>query len=243
MSTPHRYRISPHDPAAHVFEVQLTVAVPDPAGQVFSMPAWIPGSYMIRDYARNVVSIRAESDGLDVPLTKLDKSRWRAEPAQKPLTLIAEIYGYDLSVRGAHLDRTHAYFNGPCVFFAVCGQEELPCELEIVPPEHKGAAEWRVATSMRRKDAQPYGFGTYEADDYAELIDHPVEAGHLTMGEFEVNGIPHAIAIRGKTRVDMGRLCHEASRSVKDGTRKITALFNVRGKRGPLQTCAHFLGH
>ena len=209
MSTPHRYRISPHDPAAHVFEVQLTVATPDPEGQVFAMPAWIPGSYMIRDYARNVVSIRAESDGLDVPLTKLDKSRWRAEPAQKPLTLIAEIYGYDLSVRGAHLDRTHAYFNGPCVFFAVCGQEESPCALEIVPPELKSAAEWRVATSMRRKDAQPYGFGTYEADDYAELIDHPVEAGHLTMGEFEVNGIPHAIAIRGKTRVDMGRLCHD----------------------------------
>ncbi len=173
------------------------------------MPAWIPGSYMIRDYARNVVSIRAESDGLDVPLTKLDKSRWRAAPVEKPLTLVAEIYAYDLSVRGAHLDNTHAYFNGPCVFFAVCGQEDTPCEVEIVPPAGKAAAGWRVATSMRRKDALPYGFGTYAADDYAELIDHPVEAGHLSIGEFEVHGIPHAIAIRGKTRVDMGRLCHD----------------------------------
>ena len=173
------------------------------------MPAWIPGSYMIRDYARNVVSIRAESDGLDVPLTKLDKSRWRAAPAHKPLTLIAEIHAYDLSVRGAHLDTTHAYFNGPCVFFAVCGQEDLPCEVEIVPPAGNAASEWRVATSMRRKDALPYAFGTFGADDYAELIDHPVEAGHLSIGEFEVNGIPHAIAIRGKTRVDMGRLCHD----------------------------------
>jgi len=209
MSTPHRYRISPHDPGAHLFEVRLTVESPDPEGQVFSMPAWIPGSYMIRDYARNVVSIRAESDGLDVPLTKLDKSHWRAEPVQKPLTLIAEIYAYDLSVRGAHLDNTHAYFNGPCVFFAVAGQEGLPCELEIVPPDGAAAADWRVATSMRRKDAEPYAFGTYEADDYAELIDHPVEAAQLSIGEFEVNGIPHAIAIRGKTRVDMGRLCHD----------------------------------
>ena len=164
---------------------------------------------MIRDYARNVVSIRAEADGLDVPLTKLDKSTWRAAPVQKPLTLIAEIYAYDLSVRGAHLDNTHAYFNGPCVFFAVSGQEDLPCEVEIVPPAGKAAAEWRVATSMRRKGALPYAFGTFEADDYAELIDHPVEAGHLSIGEFEVNGIPHAIAIRGKTRVDMGRLCHD----------------------------------
>ena len=209
MATPHRYRISPHDPAAHLFEVRLTVASPDPDGQVFAMPAWIPGSYMIRDYARNVVSIRAESDGLDVPLTKLDKSRWHAAPVQKPLTLVAEIYAYDLSVRGAHLDNTHAYFNGPCVFFAVCGQEDLPCELEIVPPVEPGASEWRVATSMRPKDASPYGFGIFAADDYAELIDHPVEAGLLSIGEFEVRGIPHAIAIRGKTRVDMGRLCHD----------------------------------
>jgi len=209
VSTFHRYRILPHDPAAHLFEVQLTVERPDPAGQVFSMPAWIPGSYMIRDYARNVVSIRAESDGRDVPLEKLDKSTWRAAPVKKPLILIAEIFAYDLSVRGAHLDNTHAYFNGSCVFFAVCGQEDLPCELEIEPPDGSAASEWRVATSMRRKDAPPYGFGTYTAVDYAELIDHPVEAGHLTIGEFEVRGIPHAIAIRGKTRVDMGRLCHD----------------------------------
>jgi predicted metalloprotease with PDZ domain len=209
MNTPHRYRISAHDAAAHLFEVRLTVASPDTQGQAFAMPAWIPGSYMIRDYARNVVSIRAESDGLDVPLTKLDKSRWRAAPVRKPLTLIAEIYAYDLSVRGAHLDNTHAYFNGPCVFFAVEGQEARPCELEIVAPDVPGAADWRLATSMRRKDGPPYGFGTFEADDYAELIDHPVEAGNLSIGEFEVRGIPHAIAIRGKTRVDMGRLCHD----------------------------------
>jgi predicted metalloprotease with PDZ domain len=209
VGTQHRYRISPHDPAAHLFEVRLTVENPAPDGQVFTMPTWIPGSYMIRDYARNVVAIRAESDGLDVPLKKLDKSRWRAAPVQKPLTLVAEIYAYDLSVRGAHLDNTHAYFNGPCVFFAVCGQEDLPCELEILPPAGPAAAEWRVATSMRRKDAAPYSFGTFEADDYAELIDHPVEAGQLSIGEFEVRGIPHAIAIRGKTRVDVGRLCRD----------------------------------
>jgi predicted metalloprotease with PDZ domain len=65
---------------------------------------------------------------------------------------------------------------------------------------------------MRRKDAEHYGFGVYEADDYAELIDHPVEIGQLTIGEFEVNGIPHAIAIRGRTRVDIARVCHDLQR-------------------------------
>jgi predicted metalloprotease with PDZ domain len=204
-----QYRIWPKDPAAHVYEVSLTVSTPDPGGQVFAMPAWIPGSYMIRDYARNVVAIRAESDGLAVGLRKLDKSRWQADPVERELTIVAEIYAYDPSVRGAHLDTTHAYFNGPCVFFSVDGQEHLPCELEIVAPDEPLGKDWRVATSMCRKDAEHYGYGLYEADDYAELIDHPVEIAQLTIGEFEVNGIPHGIAIRGRTRVDIARVCHD----------------------------------
>jgi predicted metalloprotease with PDZ domain len=77
-AAPHQYAIWPKDPAAHLFEVRLTVAAPDPDGQVFAMPAWIPGSYMIRDYAKHVVSARAESDGREITLEKLDKSRWQA---------------------------------------------------------------------------------------------------------------------------------------------------------------------
>jgi len=200
------------DPAAHLFEVSLTVDEPDSSGQVFAMPAWIPGSYMIRDYAKHVVAIRAESDGLPVTLEKLDKSRWQAAPTDRPLTIVAEIYAYDASVRGAHLDTTHAYFNGPCVFLCVAGQEDAHCELEILPPDEPVGEGWRVATSMRRKQAEQYGFGLYEAADYAELIDHPVEIGRLLIGEFEVDGVPHAIAIRGHARVDMARLCHDLQR-------------------------------
>ena len=212
MSAALRYRIRPKDPAAHLFEVSLTVAKPDPSGQVFAMPAWIPGSYMIRDYARHVVGIRAESDGLAVKLRKLDKSRWQAEPSQRPLTVVAEIFAYDPSVRGAHLDTTHAYFNGPCVFLQAVDQDDVRCELEVLPPDENVGQDWRVATSMRRKQAERYGFGLYEADDYAELIDHPVEIGHLLIGEFDVNDIPHTIAIRGHTRVDIARVCHDLQR-------------------------------
>jgi predicted metalloprotease with PDZ domain len=209
MPAPHRYSINPVDPAAHLFEMRLTVANPDEQGQQFAMPAWIPGSYMIRDYARHVISARAEADGRDVALTKLDKSCWQAEPTTRELTLVLTIYAHDESVRGAHLDLTHAFFNGTCVFPAVVGQEDAPCELEICKPEKPVGKRWRVATAMRRQDAEQYGFGVYVAENYAELIDHPVEIGELSIGEFEVNGVPHAIAIRGNTRVDMARLCHD----------------------------------
>ena len=209
MATAHRYSIWPKDPAAHIFEVCLRVAAPDPRGQAFALPTWIPGSYMIRDYARNVVSARAESDGRDVPLRKLDKTRWQAAPVDRELTIVLEVYAHDESVRGAHLDLTHAFFNGPCVFPLVEGQGDVACELDIRQPEKPVGKRWRVATSLHAVDAPAYGFGIYMAADYAELIDHPVEIGELSIGEFEVRGIPHAIAIRGNTRVDMARLCHD----------------------------------
>ena len=209
---PHHYTIWPKDPAAHVYEVRLTIAEPDAAGQVFAMPAWIPGSYMIRDYAKHVVAARAESDGRDVVLSKLDKSHWQAAPTDRELTLVIEVFAHDESVRGAHLDTTHAFFNGTCVFPAVVGQEDVPCMLDIKAPEKPVGKNWRVATSMNCSGAEQYGFGTYEVNDYAELIDHPVEIGELSIGEFDVCGVPHAIAIRGKTRADMARLCHDLQR-------------------------------
>ena len=185
------------------------MAKPDPDGQVFAIPAWIPGSYMIRDYARHVVAARAEADGVGIELKKLDKSQWRAAPTSYPITLTLEIHALDESVRGAHLDTTHAYFNGPCVFPAVVGQEDTDCALSIENADIDSAKKWRVATSMKTNGAEQYGFGQYIAGDYAELIDHPVEIGELSIGEFEAGGIPHVLAIRGNTRADMARLCHD----------------------------------
>lgn len=211
MPTPHQYRITPTDPAAHLFELSVTVAKPDPAGQMFVIPAWIPGSYMIRDLARHVVAISAEADGQEVELTKVDKSRWQADVCEAPLTIVAEIHAFDLNVRGAYLDTTHGFFDGACVFPAVVGQEELECQLEIVPPPVPVGGDWRVATSMRTRGAKQYEFGSYTAENYAELIDHPVEMGNIHFGEFDVSGIPHAIAVFGEMHFDMARICHDLS--------------------------------
>lgn len=212
MSVPHRYTVFPKNPGAHLLEVSLTVDCPDPAGQLFSMPAWIPGSYMIRDFARHVVSIRAESDGQEIGLQKTDKSSWLAAPSDAPVTIVAEIYAYDLSVRGAHFDTTHAYFNGVCVFLRVDGQHQSQCEVELLRPPEPVGMDWRVATSMRSREVEAYSFGTYFADNYDELIDHPFEVGQLMIGEFEAGGIPHTIAINGQSRVDMGRICNDLAK-------------------------------
>ena len=211
MATPHQYCITPRDPGAHLFEVTVRVASPEPSGQVFSMAAWVPGSYLIRDLARHVVAIRAVSDGQEIGLQKIDKSSWQADACVAAITLTAEIHAYDLNVRGAHLDTTHGFFDGACVFPAVVGQEEHACNVEIRPPAGAIGKDWRVATSMQPVDAAQYGFGHFAVEDYAELIDHPVEMGKMSIGEFEACGIPHVIAVRGHAHFDMARICHDLS--------------------------------
>jgi len=201
------YTIVPKDLAGHLFDVTVSVPAPARDGQVFALPAWIPGSYMIREFARNIVRIRAESNGAGVALAKLDKHSWKAEPTAGPLTLHYEVYAWDLSVRAAHLDQTHGFFNGTSVFLRVVGQEEGAHEVDIQRPGDPAAASWRVATAMPELGAKRYGFGTYVAANYDELIDHPVEMGDFALASFTAHGIAHDIVITGRVpNLDMARL-------------------------------------
>ncbi|HAK91123.1 M61 family metallopeptidase [Massilia timonae] len=226
------YTIVPKDLAGHLFNVTVTVANPDPDGQTFALPAWIPGSYMIREFARNIVRIRADSGGQAVALTKLDKHSWRAAPTTGPLTLHYEVYAWDLSVRAAHLDQTHGFFNGTSVFLRVVGQESLVHQVEIQRPADPAAKTWRVATAMPEAGAKRYGFGVYACADYDELIDHPVEMGDFELATFKAHGIPHDIVITGRVpNLDMARL----QADLKAICETQIAFFEPKTKRAPLE--------
>jgi predicted metalloprotease with PDZ domain len=227
-----QYTIVPIDLAGHLFNVTVTVASPAPEGQQFALPAWIPGSYMIREFARNIVRIRAESGGAAVALTKLDKHTWRAAPATGPLTLHYEVYAWDLSVRAAHLDQTHGFFNGTSVFLRVLGQEATPHQVDIQRPGDAAARTWRVATSLPEQGAKRYGFGTYIAADYDELIDHPVEMGDFALATFTAHGIDHDIVISGRVpNLDMARL----QADLKKICETQIAFFEPLEQRAPMQ--------
>jgi len=214
-----RYSIRPSNPQGHLFEIRCAVTHPDPAGQRFALPAWIPGSYMIRDFARHVVAIRAEAHGKPVRLDKLDKHTWRAAPLVKSgtLTVISEVYAWDLSVRGAYLDQTHAFFNGSNVFLRALGHEQQPCLVDVQRPVGKACANWRIATAMapavgEQGAAACHGFGLYATADYDELIDHPLAMGTLTLTTFTACGVEHEVAISGRHDCDLARLCHDLTR-------------------------------
>ncbi len=148
-----QYRIEAKNPAAHLFEVTLTLAKPDAGGQKFMLPVWIPGSYMIREFARNIVSLRAGAGGKPLPVQKIDKATWQCAPTTQAIELVYEVYAWDLSVRAAHLDETHGFFNGTSVFLLPVGHEQAPCEVTILPPAGERYADWRVATSLNQTQA------------------------------------------------------------------------------------------
>lgn len=225
------YTIVPIDPAAHLFGVTLTVKAPAADGQVFSLPAWIPGSYMIREFARNIVRIQAQSGGRRIALEKLDKHTWRAAPSDGPVVLHYEVYAWDLSVRAAHLDQTHGFFNGTSVFLRVHGMEDVPHIVDIQRPAGPAYESWRVATALRELKAKRYGFGLYAADNYDELIDHPVEMGSFALATFTAHGVPHDIVITGQVpRLDMGRLAAD----LKKVCEAQIALFEPKTRRAPM---------
>lgn len=206
------YEITPRDPRAHLFEVRCTIDNPDPGGQRLRLPAWIPGSYLIREFARQFTEVRAEAGGAAVTISKEAKDLWRAEPVRGSLSVVATVYAYDMSVRTAYLDTTRAYFNGPSVFLCPEGREGSPCVLDIVAPEGEHYAHWRVATTLDRAGAPLHGFGRYRAASYEELIDHPVEMGPFAFASFPVADVPHEIALTGRHRCDMERLSRDLAR-------------------------------
>ena len=225
------YRIVPIDPVMHLFEVTITINKPATEGQLFSLPAWIPGSYMIREFARNIVSISASSEGRKLRLKKLDKHTWQAAPCKGALEMTYQVYAWDLSVRATHLDQTHGFFNGTSVFLKAHGKEELPHIVDIQAPDGEVFADWRVATSLRELKARRHRFGTYVADDYDELIDHPVEMGEFELITFQAHGVPHEMAITGKVPgLDAKRLTSDLKKICEEQI----AFFEPNSKSAPM---------
>ncbi len=197
-----KYKITPKNLHAHVFEVKLTLQNPNPLGQVFSLPSWIPGSYLVRDFAKNIVSIQAHSTGQPIPIKKLDKDHWITGPCSNEITLSYEVYAFDLSVRSAYLTNERAFFNGTSVFLLPLGFEAEKCELCIVPAQSSQTlGEWSCATGLKKVSGL-----NFEAPNYQDLVDHPVEMADFTLFDFQVAGAEHQMAITGVHNADIARL-------------------------------------
>lgn len=205
-----RYTLMASKPEAHLFGVVLEIDRPDPAGQCLTLPAWTPGSYMVRDFARHVIELWASRDGEPVTVEKIDKQTWRCAPGDGPLRIEWRVYAKDASVRAAALDDEGGFCNGSSVFLQPLNVDDGPFDLEIASPDREG---WRAATAMTAVDVDERGFGLYRAGDYEELIDHPIRLGHFSRYRFEVRGVPHEVVVSGNPRFDHERLCRDLARA------------------------------
>ncbi len=189
------YSIEAADLHAHLFRITLTIPAPT-AGQTVSLPVWIPGSYLVREFSKNLQQLSARQGRRTAAISQLDKCTWQidAKPGQ-PLTLRYEVYAFDASVRTAWLDARRGFFNGTSLCLRVHGQEAQPHQLELLAVQ--GQPDWQAATGLSPLKVSKKGFGLYQAADYDALVDCPVELGNFWSGSFVACGIPHRFVVAG----------------------------------------------
>ena len=203
------YRIDLDRAQAHLLRVTLTV--PEPAAvQRLSLPVWIPGSYLVREFARHLSALEARQGRRKVPLTQLDKATWQADCTGRGALVVSYlVHAFDNSVRAAFVDAQRGFVNGTSACLRVEGREAEPHRIEW----RSLPRGWQIATAMPE-----VAEGVFESSDYDELVDHPFELGVFWRGSFNAHGVPHELVVAGAlpdfdgTRLlaDTKRICEAA---------------------------------
>ncbi len=224
-ASPIKHLIQMPNPQSHYFDVTTTLDVSKESGRFveLKMAAWTPGSYLIREFAKNVEQVSAQSGNAVLPISKISKNTWRIalQPGIKTVQVHYQVYAYELSVRTSFLDDVHGYINPASVLLYVAKWAKQPQELSIVP--HKDFK--KVSTALKN-----VGGFNYIAKDLDELIDSPIEIGNQQVWNFKVNNIPHQIAFFGQAKVD-------SLKFIADVTKMAETAQNVVGQH----PCDHYV--
>ncbi|MHB8396855.1 MAG: M61 family metallopeptidase [Thermoplasmataceae archaeon] len=200
------YFLGMQNPETHYFRVRIVLEECPEEILLLTMPAWTPGSYVIRDFARNVRSLSASSNGYVLESSKKDKSTWKIMTGRKsPITVEYEVYADEDVPQTSHLDFSHALINGTSVFLYPEGYKEQTLELTLeIPPE------WKVSSALEKISDH-----RFRATNYDILVDSPIEVGNHELLSFRVEGKDHEIAIHGKFMEDRENLVRDMTRIVE----------------------------
>ena len=204
------YQVAMSQPESHLFEVTLQVKGWQTSALDLKMPAWTPGSYLVREYARQVQDFFAEArDGQPLSSRKLSKNHWQIDTeSASEITVRYRVFANELSVRTNHLDASHGYFNGAALFFFISGLEQHPIQVTIVPPK----PDWYVTTPLPPVSGEIH---TFEAKDFDTLVDSPFEIGTQQIYNFEVLGKPHQLAIWGRGNANPERIIEDTKKIIE----------------------------
>ncbi|MCB9750683.1 MAG: M61 family metallopeptidase [Myxococcales bacterium] len=220
------YRVAIPDPASQYVEVTMTVERARSRRTAVAMPAWIPGSYKIRDYARHVDGLRAESlDGRPLEIRKRDKQTWELENQRRGFRVRYRVFADERSVRTNLVDTQHAVLNSPALLLYVVGELDRAVSLEVAPPPG-----WQVhaplPSARRARAGAPAGTRRFAAESYDELVDSPLLLGTPALRHFSVAGARVELVVSDVARgnLDVARAAADARTIVQTYARLMGGL-------------------
>jgi predicted metalloprotease with PDZ domain len=186
-----QYTISFTDAPRHLIDVELTLPSQGKAEVELMMPTWTPGSYLIREYARNIERIEAirAADGTKLPIRKSLKNRWVVTTqGSEHITVRYKLYCRELSVRTNWVESDWAFLTGAATFLTPAEHLNGTHRVRLVLPSH-----WPdVATALPTVD-KTAGV-TLEASSFDVLVDSPILIGALNIETFVVGDRTHRLA-------------------------------------------------
>jgi predicted metalloprotease with PDZ domain len=204
------YQVAMPQPQSHLFEVTLLVENWQEPVLNLKMPVWTPGSYLVREYAKNLQDFAAEMTDKQqsLPVSKVTKNHWQIDTANaSKITIRYRVFANELSVRTNHLNASHGYFNGAALFLFIPGLEQQPIQIEIITKP-----EWQVTTTLPLVAGKS---NTFEAKDFDTLVDSPFEIGSHQIYNFEVLGKPHQLAVWGQGNLNHEQLIEDTQKIIE----------------------------
>lgn len=201
------YTLRMPKPQNHYFEVEMEISgVTDKIVEI-KMPVWAPGSYLVRDFSKNVNLVKAYNEkGESLVVEKTTKNAWKiTKGTAKKVKVNYEVYAFELTVRTSFLDLTHGFVSGTGVFMYVEKLKDKGGKLNVVPH-----ANFKTITTALAKSADGFngdgGTTTFSYSDYDQLADCPIEIGNQEVFTFESKGVNHTVAMYGEGNYDINQL-------------------------------------
>jgi len=200
------YTVKIENPISHLYDVEMSIrGIREPSVSV-SMPAWAPGAYTIRDFARNVQNFQASTQrGQALRWQQIDKQTWRV--TKQPNDDVNVRY----QVFSTQLTDQMADISGPATFMYAVGQKHVACSVKYEAPRG-----WDVYTGLEKRGDR------YHASDYDIFIDAPAFIGNFKVLEFETGGAVHRLVF---SKPDISMIPQQVTADVKDIVDSASAIF------------------
>ena len=212
------YTLRMSKPQNHYFEVEMVVSDVKSAEFEIKMPVWAPGSYLVREFAKNVNLVKAKNEkGENLVVQKTTKNTWKiAKGNAKKVTINYEVYSFELTVRTSFLDLTHGFVSGSGIFMYVDELKNKTGNLTVVPH----ASFKKVTTSLPQKSEGTTGDGSHQFtfESYDQLADCPIEIGNHALFDFTAAGVKHTVAMYGEGNYEVNRLQKDMAKIVETTT-------------------------